>query len=754
MAKKKQSAKDLSELKTKQGTRVAYECIPAPEGFIPTPPNQEVPESEKDEEWYIKNVQYICSYYNVSFQNVVAPIIGENAAIGTNKNQPVYQMIKYMQYYLGQQPNLDYHHLTQNVDENNLQATWIKGQDISELIKFMKGNILDRINNIQISARPMSEDAVSEREDMLRKLVMVKVKQKHIFERFKEMGMEYEPGDGTDFQSENDIKKWVDEGGFKDIGAEYATDIANNFWYTNHCASKFVQAFNYTTICGCAAMEHIVQDGKVFMTPRLPYQLILDTRVDEDYNREAQFIGTIDCMTPSQIFSRWKVFSEKQKEDIYEMSKDQELGMQYNNISNFTWWNYNGIRQTNTVSAVTVYWYGRHDLGLKKGKDKFGVNVIGKTPKGEDGDYVVTDIHKATLIGNRYLVDYGYLDNIVEEFTDKKKPVFPILRFMPDMVGGEFISIVGRLHKLQDEIDAMNFKIREMIGRSKGKVYIIKGEKLSHLTNAQTLIEDFSKMGVHVGATTGEAGENKNDSIVEQVDMTLDPNVNRLVELVALKQNAMKEVVSTSNIALGQQTSYIGLGTQQATIGQTTFGLKYLYDGFLDFVQHNLQYAINIEGRLLSMNDDIDTAMIVGDKGKKYLDVMKLKNLSFEDILIYIKLNDSIDQAEKESLKQAVFSLFQNDKITLTEFAEIMSARTYTELKNKAEYYERIRERKAIAQEKMAHQQQLQLQQQQIQGNIQAEALRQSGQDVRQNAANDAAIQQQILQQQVQTQPQ
>ncbi|HEX9740243.1 MAG TPA: hypothetical protein VGA29_05670, partial [Ignavibacteriaceae bacterium] len=363
---KKESEKPAIE---KKAVVAAYEVAAQPLGSIAALPDQEVPETEKTPEWYVTNVQYICSFYNVPYQNVLAPVGYDEAGV-MSAVSPVSQMIRYMQYYLGKQPNLDYNHLTENVTENNLQASWIKGQDISELIKFMKGNILDRINNIEISARPMSEDATSEREDMLKKLTM-KHELKEVFEQMKGAGLDYAPANGKEFENQDDIRKWVDEGGFKDVGAEYATDIANNFWFSNFCASKFIQAFNHATIAGVAAMEHYVDNGKNYMKVRMPYQLILDTRVDDDYNREAMFIGSIDCMTPIQLFSKYRTqFSKEQKEEIFEMCRNQELGDKYNSVTNFTWWNYSTQRQANTVSVVNVYWYGRHDLGLKKKENK------------------------------------------------------------------------------------------------------------------------------------------------------------------------------------------------------------------------------------------------------------------------------------------------------------------------------------------------------------------------------------------------
>lgn len=723
----------------------AFETLPDPQGYIAALPDQEIAESLKTPDWYIENVKYICSWYNVPFQNILAPLAYDDVDATSTINRPINQMIKYIQYYLGKQPNLDYNHLTQNVTESNLQAVWIKGNDISELVKFMKGNILDRITSINISARPMSEDAVSKREDLYKKLSM-KVDLKPVFDRLAQAGMEYAPANGQEFEDEDSIKKWIEEASFKDVGAEIATDISKNFWYTNFCASKFIQAFNYCTIAGVAAMEHYVDNGKNYMKVRKPYQLILDTRIDEDYNRDAMFVGTIDCMTPQEIFSRWrKQFNSEQKEEIYEMAKNQNLGIKYNTITNFSWWNYGSQRQVSTISVVTVYWYGKHDLGLKKKKNKYGTNTIGKTEKGEEGEYALTDVYKATLIGNRYLVDWGLIDNVVEEFTDKTKPVFPIFRFMPDMVGGEFLSPVARLTKMQDEVDALNFKVREMIGRAKGKTFIVRGDKLGNGTNAMTLIEDLSKLGIHVATTSAEAGDSSDrDALIETVDLTLDPNIMTLVALIEKKQNAMKQVVSTSDIALGQQTQYIGLGTQQASIGQTTFGLKYLYEGFLDFVQLNLQYATNVEGRLLAIGGDtVDSAMIVGDQGKRYLDLMKVKELSFEDILVYLKLNDPIDDKAKAGLQQALQALLQNGQISILDWIECSNAQTYVEMKDKMEYSVKQNEKKRAEAEKVAHDRAMELQSQQNQANLQAESLRQAGQSIRGHQANDVSMLQQ-----------
>ncbi len=742
-----------TELKGKKTVDISKENVPYTydidedsQGFIRMP-DMDIPESKKGAKWYVEWVRYISSFYNVPFENILAP--GQfNSGDGTagaynSQNLPVNRMLRYMQYYQGRQDNVDYNHWTQgNVDQNNLQANWIKGQDIAELINFMKGNMLERISNIQITAKALSENAVSEFQDYRTKLLM-KYKFKDIFADMAQQGAEFNVGPKQEFDSEEAIDDFMDKN-FKQYGVDVATAMAKNFWYSNYCLSKFLQLFINACITGVAATQHYVQNGKQYMRTLPSWQMILDTRHDDEFNRDAQFRGIIETMTPSEVFARFKNLTSDQKDEIKKMARNQELCAQYNRgYTNFNWWNFNLKREEATISVATCYWVGSHDMQFKKEENKFGDTKIVKTKNDESGEYILDDIHKASLIGNRFLCDWGYDDNIVEDPQDKSQPLYPIIVYLPNMVGGEPRSIVSRLYQLQDEVDAIKFKVREAIGRAKGKCYIIRGTMGNNM-DIQELYKDLGAMGMTViSAATGESPIQADSRLVEMLDYTLDPNIMRMEEIIRINRDLMKEYTSVSNVSLGMQTSYMGMGERNSAIGQSSYGLAALYHGFMDFIQINLQYAINVSKNLYTMDGNTEAAFVVGDKGVQYLKIME--DFKFEDFLVILQLNDVIDEAGRKEMQQVALGWAQNGILDPDTWIKVRQQETFSGAEKVLDYAMKKKKKEMEDQRAQEAERAQAMQAQQLQAQQQATMIQQAGMDGREAAKNDTKIQAAVI---------
>ncbi len=704
--------------------------------------DQDIPESEKDEQWYIDNIHYISTFYNVAFESVLTPTTQNASSPGVPtgllnpRDLPINRMLKNMTYYQGKQENTEYADWTTgNVDQNNYQAHWIKGQDIAELLNFMKGNMLERIANLQITAKALSETAASEKQDYRTKLLM-KYKFKDIFAELKQQGVEFNVGPKQDFESEEAIDDFMEKN-FKQNGVDVAVAMGKDSWFKSFGLHKFLDSFLKCVITGTSQMHHYVQNGKWFMRPLPSWQMIYDTRHDDDYNRDAMFVGHVETMTPTEVFSRFPQLRKEEREEIKKMARTKDLGGRYNAaFANFLWWNYNVKRDECVIAVVTCYWMGRHDMGLKKTKDKFDVDRIKKTESGEKGEYVVDDIYKGTLIGNRYLLEYGLDDNIVEDVFDKSKPLFPIIRYLPNMVGGEPRALVSRLTDYQDEIDALKFKVRESIGKAKGKCYVFKGD-FGNNTQLQEIYKDFGAMGLTVVPMSGENAKASDSRFVEMVDLTLDPNIMRIEEIVKINRELMKEYMSVSNVSLGMQSSYMGMGERSAAIGQSTYGLASLYHGFLEFIQMNLQYAVNVQKSLFTMDgNDTEAAFVVGDKGVEYLKIMQ--NLKFEDFLIVLQLNDVLDDAKKKDIQQLALAWAQNDVIDPSAYIKVLRQETMTGAEKVLDFEVNKNKKEKMRQQQIQMKHEQQMSAQQSDALQKAEMMRQAGQDNRQHIQADA----------------
>lgn len=650
-------------------------------------PDQSVPEAEKTPTWFVDNIRYICTFYNRWARNayVLEQPNDPNTATATNypNEDPVQYMLRMMMYYLGRQPNLDYSHLNNNITTSNLMPDWIRGQKIYSILTLMKDNMLSLLENADFDVKPMSEEAQAERKIILDGL-MIQHELRDFMESLKDQGVEVSAAQGQDFKFPEDIEYWMDRG-YKDIDSTIMTNIARNSWLFNNSQSKFLNAFMHANTAGRCGIEHYVENGNYYQELHMPHNLIVDTRIDDDYNRRARFVGTVAYKTPDELVYLYQDWTDEQKRDLRKMAYDSNMGAPYNTMQNLVWWNYTGAQQSGTVAVVKGYWITLRDLRRKKSTNNRGIEKITKISDSDktQGDYIVEDVCKATLIGNKYLVDYGYVDNVVEDYYNKSRPKLPIMVYMPNMILGESRSITSRLHELQDERDAYKFKIREMIGRSKGKTYLIKGWKLGNGSNTRELLADLSSMGIHVATHSGEVdGMENNERMVETVDMTMDPNVMAMADIIARIDMEMMEVAKVSDVSLGRPQKYMGRGVLESTMKNTS-GSAYMYTGFMDYIQMNMQYAVDVCKYIFAEDQTEFPQMIIGRRGVEYLRLAK--KMKYSNPLVFLTINDFIDQKQKDQLMQDAHAALQNRDIRFIDLLHITRSNSYTELIDKLE---------------------------------------------------------------------
>ncbi len=687
------------------------------------PQRQDIPEVDKTPQWYFKNLQYYLTFYNQPIGSLrfdSAPADRNITSIPEQERMyPVQHMLRMMMYYLGKQPNLDFAYLTQNVKDINMQAQWYKGQDVAEFVNFFRGLMLNRLSKANWTARGVSRETQNKYAQMYDKMEIAVLLAPYLKEIEEKYGIGFNPMPGAEVDVPEDIERAIDTN-FYDQGSMTATDLASGIWFTNGWMQKALKSFMHTVIAGTTGWWHRVENGRMIEEVIQPYQLVWDNRYDDDFGTMDEFRGVIESMnayeaTQSRFLGR---FSSDQVTDIYNIAGDDEQMKLYNTARNIYWWNNAGNASgnglSNMVTCATVYWRTRREVSKVKAKNRFGNDTIRKKQgPDETGTYYVNDIAFATVMGNRYLVDWGYVDNLVESVEDPSRPEFPLTRFRPNTFLGESVSEVSRIHRIQDEMDMLDFKIREMIGRAKGKTYIIHGDKLGEGTSVKELIDDLSDMGVHVSVgTSGEYGDvTDRKNTVEYVDLTLDPNIYRLAELYRERKERMGRVLNTSTISLGQQTRYIGYGQQQSSIAQNQIGVSYLIDGFLDYIVQNMRFSVNRAKFLYSQEDNAEIEFLIGEKGLRFLKFTK--DIRFERFMIALNINDSIDEAGRQRILSYAQAWSQNPVfgISPSSILKIESAKSYTEASDILEY-DMKRAKKEQGQQQQAMQQaQMEMQQ-------------------------------------------
>ena len=683
---------------------------------ITNQPNQFIAESAKNIDWYKNNVKFVMSHFNKRHDRI------SRIRKQQDLENPIDEVVRMFTYYLGRQYNKDYYYTTQDQNNCDLPTVWINGQKVTSLVDYMVGNAIKMVENIEPSVKSQSKATINKKTKLLED-ALLKFELPELFNKMSEFGVQYQPVGNAmqSFEVPEDVHRWM-EYDYRENTEVLATKMCEDILYRNSYLDKFKQGFLYTLLGGYVGVENRIENGKQYFDMVLPHNLIVDRAKDDDFNSDARFVGKVDWLNITDIIERYQDFLST--EDIEELKK-----INMNNLYQLldltthpfaTNWAFN-VNNLPTLACVTAYWVGMKDLGYEKSNDKFGNTHFSKIRNNRKGQFWTKTIYKAILIGNKYVVEYGEDSNIVRKHDNPGDVELPLKVFIPNMVMGENRSVVARLHQHQDRIDYITNEITKMMTRAKGKVYLINRQKLGSST-AKDVISDFERMGIHItdGSATGEdyvAGQEA--KMVEVVDMTLDSNVQLLMQLRQEEERLMEEIVSVPKIALGQQSGYVGAKTQAGTIAQSNLGTTYLYQGYIQFIEKQLGFALN-QYKLSLMDEPENEIPVVGSRGKEYLKM--IKDFQFEEMGVYIKVKDFIDEQARERLLALAQASMQNQAIDMLDYLRIEKAKTYTDLMNELEYSLNKKKRDAEKQQAMmqmmqqAQQEQQMAQQQQVAG--------------------------------------
>jgi len=705
------------------------------------------------ENWYAQNVRFISAHYNIAANTDEVRRDGKEGVKRWAEMTPVDQIINNYRYFMGTQENFNFAYLTEDEKGGELPAPYVKGEQVFELMEYMRGGIRKIINSSKISIESLNPSKISKKMEKVR-LIKLKKDLSEFFNNTQEkFGMGFFPeGIGNDVDMdeavERALKSPIDE------MEEYGLDLINDIVTRNRLKDTMMKAFTDCAIgryCGVYVDE---MHGRPYTEVIPPYNLILDFGNDSDYNEKAEFVGWVSFMTPEEIYYRYDL-SDEERELVKDMSiADPGIGFELLNHYNgsngtdvgFNWWggpNGNNYRQ---VAVVTGFWLTEvpEDKKMKKGK-KEGKEAA--PIHGNDSErYTYLRIDRATLIGNAIITDYGQDYNVVYDSMDPSRPMLPVRCFIPNMMMGMNRSVVDRMKKLQDDIDAYEYKIRQNIGKDLGKVYLINGHKIGEGDTVRELVANLKKYGMHV--TDGSDGEDPNvldgQRMVETIDMTLDQNVIRYTQLIQEKERMMKEIINASKVSMGQLTSYVGYGSQQQSISQNQLGMATFYDGFMTYYTYFLQYLLN-KSKIMLMDMDGEEAadIMLSEDAVKFF--KNTREFQLEDLMVKVEIEDVIDDQSRQRLLTIAQAMAQNaDKTGFDwdDYIELETARTYTELKDKMSI--KIKKRKM----KQEQQQQMMMLQQQAESERQRQFAmnQQEMAEAGRNAREEAKLRQKSMQ--------
>lgn len=712
-----------------------------------------------EEDWYAACARAIATYYNPVSQFTDDSIYGRGQSFDwfADTLGEAEQIIENFLFYQGDQPIKEYWYFNQDTSTPELYqqpgtsgvvtlpTPWIKGQKVFQLLSYMKGVFAGRLSAARLSVENRSQKAQTIKTDLLNRATL-RYQFKEIFDTLQsEEGVEFNPFPSQNIETLDQAFNWITKTP-QEKSEKIALPIIRKIDADNNTKLLMEKAFINAAVGKFGALYvYIDKSGRLCQTEIPPQNLILDRRVDDDFGKGARFVAFIEFKTPDQIVTDYN-FGDKDaevKEELLKFSNNKGgvsetdfWAWATNTSGNFLWWDFQrqGFCK---IACVHAFWISYED-GRYKRTDDGKLRKLNPNQKNKRGDYEVMTVRKCTLIGNRYVTDYGIEECVVYDPTNPGVPLLPVRYVVPNMHLGYNKSIVDRIKDYQKNIDALENKINYHISKDIGTGYVFNGNVAKGVNPADTM-GDFKKWGLTViNRNDGEDLRlNEREQLIEKIDFNLTQNINQYINLYREKERLMEEITSTSKIALGQQQSYVGLNTQQNTIAQNTKGAEYIYSSLLKLYADVQGYSL--EKFKLAFVYGKNTEIVKGVLNKNGMAFLKdIKDFTFHEMFVNVHLEDIIDEQMKSQLLQAAMMGLQGGLIEFKDFVAMIRFQTYSEMSAYMDEALARKERLTQQQQMMAEvmkQASIQAQGEQLK---QLEAQKQQGQN--QRAMLDAGV--------------
>lgn len=629
----------------------------------------------KNKEWFVNINRYITShYYNRPFYQF-------RRIPSSRLYSPIDNILNNWSYYLGEQ----------NIGLNNAliegtasQLLYRAGLEINKLVNHKVGKASELYQTLKLSVELLGRDTRNKKQ-LKRELMLLRLKAQREMASLEELGIIFNPLP-EDFiaESEEEMLKQI-ETSLKEVGEKVADLLAEKAWKYNNMAYQYEEVTRQCVVGGISGIHNTIKNGMLMKDYVPAHQIIWDNTQTDVFNSKANFAGIVTYnLTSEQILQSYPKLTEADQTEIKELSLSvtQEYLSLYNPLINgrTLWYATNVAGGITGFTVVRIYIKGRRNSEYKESKGE-----LREIKEGEAGDPDYDDQiwYFADLIGNKWLGDWGEVTDIIYDTKATKEPLCPLQIVIPNATLDQYKSDVGKVKEIQDEIDYYANKIRELTTRDMGKNYWINGQALG-VNSVKEMIEDFKAQNITIGVPPNDAGDpnEKGALLIQNVDLTLDPNVTKYVELKNYLKEEQRDILSLPTISLGAQNTIIGKGVQENTMAAANDGLASFYNTMLNFIQRDMQLGVNMWK--LAMGDrkmnEQDIVDIVGEDGYDF--IMTNKDYPFEPLGVYIQINDIIDAKERAALNEAAFAALQNQKIEYVDYIRLRRCQTLSDAEN------------------------------------------------------------------------
>ena len=572
-------------------------------------PKLTVPQSEKNEDWYKKFVQAIT-----------------NRAISDGYSARAAVANECVNFYLGLQDSASFDFLMKAEDGEVLPAEWVNYNKIRVKIDLLLGELAQK--GYEINVKALNKEA-KVRKLQEKKRLLVEMKLAPVADELTaQSGLPLQQ-DGFIPQDQDELDDYIMDDYREDseVILQYALKYIAKRQYWDEQRRKM---FSDLLIMGQSFAKTEIVDG-LPKTIRLdPRYVIWDPNSTDDFLTDSTYFGYIEYASITDVIDQYQL-TKKEIEDCYQSCREY-LSSVTNRATggDFSLLNRNsGLQFFKTdggdlrVLVLKAWWVDYKTIAHEENQDNNGDFHIKKTNPERTSEKVkknkIQIWQKGTLIGGKFLKDFGEVKNQVRDMDSLAYTEPPIKGLIPQYMNNTAVSKVFQLKGLQNLKNITLYSLQLAMSRAGAKGITYDIAQLPEGWDIQTAMKYLKVAGIQF-IDSMKDGNPASYNQFKEFDLTLSTSIIQYLEISATCDREMDAISGINEARQGSvPNASVAVGVQQSALIQSNLSTEMYFRMFRDFCSRIMNYQAKLVKIAWAGKERF--AAIIGDTGVNFLEV-------------------------------------------------------------------------------------------------------------------------------------
>ena len=569
-------------------------------------PRQNVPESEKDEEFHLKSLEAIVGYHR-----------SHSSYLDSRKNDHENYLIVN-----GDFDHKQYEYVTDMYGITS-PARLVNYPIILPKLDLLAGELISQ--PLQYTVNVVNRNAIRRKNEKRTQVAAEVVLRPIRREIEKAIGMPI-PDEDVGQEVPEDVEAYT-KMKFRDNVEEMV--------YTGltYCSQKwgldqvFKRGFYDLGITGKEFYRVMLKNGDPYAERMDPRSMIYDPDFDKENIKDSKFAGVDSFYSVNEILDTYNMYLSKEQIDEIEELEQQDANWYEEHNSAFDNYSHQGGNNLK-VRVVDLQWRSLRTMKYKVSPNKYDPTQdyhkkVKDDYKPKKGEKVITktanDIRQAVKIGHKILIKWGRKPNQIryeENYSNTSLDFFGVVR---NNFNGKTLSVVDSLKNIQILYNIVMYQIELALARSGSKAIVYDVSQKPKKVPLEDVMYHAKNSGLILINSRQEGMSNFNQ--FQSIDFTLSQSVAQMTNLKIMLEDTADKLTGISAARAGVTKSGDLVGVTERNVMQSTLITAPLFDLHYQVVGDVLQGLANLmkpawgkEGRMANVFGDMGMQTFKIDK--------------------------------------------------------------------------------------------------------------------------------------------